>query len=193
MGLCGCSDDGGDPPATDTQTADTSAPEDIAAPPVDTTVTPEDTPPHPDDAAVDTPGPPEDVTADTNPPPPDVVEDTTPDNPCPNGNGGYCGSRFPTEDVKPYYLYDCNDGVLTLLEDCEFPCQEVDPPFVDYCTIDPDDPCPFNDGLYCGENVGLVKDTLFDCKGGVYTPVEVCALGCESTNFQGFDLCIKEE
>jgi len=117
------------------------------------------------------------------------AQDTGSSNACPYGDGGYCGSRFPDQDVKPYYLYACSNGVLTLQEDCEWPCQEASPPFVDFCTVDPYDPCPYGDGSYCGASVGLVEGTLFDCVDGAYTPAEVCNNGCIKSDSPGTDLC----
>ncbi len=200
LGFIGCSQTSAESAETDTATLDTQIPSDTDDPPTDvppasSDVTTDSDTPSMDvpvvqrDTTVDSVAPTDNGATDTQTHEQDADADPVSGNTCPYGDGGYCGSRFPDQDVKPYYLYACSDGVLTLQEDCEWPCQEASPPFVDFCTVDPYDPCPYGDGSYCGASVGLVEGTLFDCVDGAYTPAEVCGNGCIKSDPPGTDTC----
>jgi hypothetical protein len=43
----------------------------------------------------------------------------------------------------------------------------------------PEGQCPGGDGLYCGGSQGLQSNGLYNCLGGVFSPVETCEFGCQ--------------
>lgn len=90
--------------------------------------------------------------------------------PCSSGNGAYCGGPIGADTNT---LYDCKDGVLTVKQKCGGACQVKPPGTPDTCG-----PCPSGDGLYCGAPVGLDPNTLYTCKGGVFTVSEKCGSTC---------------
>lgn len=89
---------------------------------------------------------------------------------CPSGNGDYCGATFGADPNK---LYTCKDGVITVKADCGAKCVVKPPGTPDVCPA-----CPSGDGKYCGGPVGLDANTLFDCKGGVFTVSQKCSGTC---------------
>ena len=89
---------------------------------------------------------------------------------CPSGNGDYCGGTFGADANK---LYTCKDGVLAVKADCGGPCVVKPPGTADVCPA-----CPSGDGKYCGGPVGLDPNTLYDCRGGVFTASSKCSGTC---------------
>ncbi len=90
--------------------------------------------------------------------------------PCASGDGDYCGTTVGGDKNK---LYTCKGGVLTVKADCGAACVVKPPGTPDTCPA-----CPSGDGAYCGGPVGLDPNTLFTCKGGVFTVKEKCAATC---------------
>ncbi len=89
---------------------------------------------------------------------------------CPSGNGDYCGTTFGADPNK---LYTCTSGVLTVKADCGAKCVVKPPGTPDVCPA-----CPSGDGKYCGGSVGLDPNSLYDCKGGVFTVAQKCGATC---------------
>lgn len=89
---------------------------------------------------------------------------------CPSGNGDYCGTTFGADPNK---LYTCKDGVISVKADCGAKCVVKPPGTPDVCPA-----CPSGDGKYCGGAVGLDPNTLYDCKGGVFTVSQKCGTTC---------------
>ena len=50
-------------------------------------------------------------------------------------------------------------------------------------------PCPLGDGGYCGGPVGLDPNTLYDCKGGVFTVSSKCGSTCHVAPTGTSDYC----
>ncbi len=92
---------------------------------------------------------------------------------CPAGNGLYCGSEV---GANANTLYDCNDGTLTVHEQCANGCQVNSAGIADACKSGS---CPSGNGLYCGSEVGADSNTLYDCDNGALTVSQRCANGCQ--------------
>ena len=108
-------------------------------------------------------------------------EVATPPTTCPYGDGAYCGL---TVGLDPNGLYQCTSGSFTLAEACGSGCTVEPPGTADHCAPDSGETppaggsCPFGDGAYCGDSVGLESGVLYECSGGNYWEVEDCSWGC---------------
>lgn len=107
-------------------------------------------------------------------PGPDPGPEPDPDEPCPSGDGLYCGDSVGLDEGV---LYSCADGVYEEVMMCADGCTTAAPGENDYCGAG--ESCPSGDGLYCGGSVGLDADVLYACSGGMFTESQTCVDGCE--------------
>lgn len=103
---------------------------------------------------------------------------------CPSGNGLYCGSSV---NLSSNVLYNCNNGVYTQSQTCDYGCQVNAAGTNDSCKAGAS--CPSGNGLYCGSSVGLTLNVLYNCKNGVYTKSKTCTNGCQVNAAGDDDKC----
>jgi hypothetical protein len=91
---------------------------------------------------------------------------------CPQGNGLYCGSGIGMSNTT---LYNCNNGVLTVAQECPSACKVNPPGQNDTCGA-----CPQGNGAYCGASLGPAFDPnkLYDCNNGNVTVTQACPSTC---------------
>ncbi len=107
---------------------------------------------------------------------------------CPSGNGAYCGNDGLGLDANT--LYNCQNGVVTVKEQCSNGCLVAPPGTPDSCYSGGSTGCPSGDGLYCGsDGVGGDPDTLYQCSGGTLTQIQHCANGCVTASAGQSDYC----
>ena len=104
---------------------------------------------------------------------------------CPSGNGKYCGASLG-KDANT--LYNCTNGVTSVVEVCPSGCQQNPAGTEDACKA-ATATCPSGNGKYCGASLGKDANTLYQCTNGATSVVEVCANGCQQNPAGTEDAC----
>ena len=91
---------------------------------------------------------------------------------CPSGNGLYCGGSVGLDGNT---LYNCVGGNYSFSAWCGAGCNVAPPGQSDSCN---GGSCPFGNGAYCGQSVGLDSNTLYNCSNGKYTVLQQCGTTC---------------
>lgn len=105
---------------------------------------------------------------------------------CASGNGLYCGQ---TLGMSANTLYDCQNGVVTVRQQCTSggqpsQCHVMPAGTADNCG------CPGANGLYCGsDGLGLNANNLYQCSNGSVTLVSSCSGGCQTNPAGQSDAC----
>jgi hypothetical protein len=93
--------------------------------------------------------------------------------------------------LDPLTIYDCDNGVATVVRVCQHGCQ-INASHEDSCTTPgaalscAGDP---NVTRSCGGPLGLDPNTIYDCTDGAATVDEVCPNGCQINPEPNFDTC----
>ena len=100
---------------------------------------------------------------------------------CAQGNGLYCGQAL---GLNGNTLYNCQNGVVTVQQQCGSACQQMPAGTNDTCGN-----CPQGNGLYCGQALSLDGNTLYTCNNGVVAVSQQCNGACRQMPAGQNDQC----